>query len=267
MSDPTQSRQSRSQQGSSDAGQQFLQQALEVPMEQTIQFQRNAAQILLNGLEMTSWAQSRGMDLTKDMMSTYLDTLEETSRDTERIAEEGMEAMQEIGQAQQQAASQQAENFQQSQAGHPRQTRPSQQTQPPRQTQAIPQYGTQSAQGYQEPQPQQGYQEPQPQQEYQQPQAQPGYQQQQPPAEPVQGGGGQQGFGSVQQPQGATAQQPQTMPTQQPIAEGTGAAGSIPQTEPGPQQATGTGAQSEQTQQERGTADETQMEPEQPTPQ
>lgn len=78
-------------QGSTQNAQQAAQRALEAPLEQTLQFQKTGAEIFLNGLEIMTWTGTRGVDLTKQLLQSYIRTVEDTVRSTEMI---GMQAMQ-----------------------------------------------------------------------------------------------------------------------------------------------------------------------------
>ncbi|MHB9286515.1 hypothetical protein ACKVMT_05690 [Halobacteriales archaeon Cl-PHB] len=83
-------------------GQQPLQQAIEYPMRQAVQFQRSAAQFFMNGLEMQDWAQQQGIQFTKTLLNSYLQTVERAGEGAARIpteiAQQAQEGMQE-GQA------------------------------------------------------------------------------------------------------------------------------------------------------------------------
>lgn len=73
--------------------QEALEQAMELPVEQTLEFQKRAAQLFLDGLEMSSWAQNQGVELTRDAFNTYIDTVEDTVRDTTEFTEGQMQQM------------------------------------------------------------------------------------------------------------------------------------------------------------------------------
>lgn len=96
------------QQNTIENGQRALRQAVEFPLEQTVQFQKSAAELFLNGLEIGTWAQRRGMDMTSDAVRSYISTVENTFQDAEQATEQGIRAMRpETGQAGQQPQGQQ----------------------------------------------------------------------------------------------------------------------------------------------------------------
>jgi len=72
---------------SDNQGQRTVQQAMEYPLEQSIRVQKGAAQLLLSGLEMGTKAQSRSVELTKDVFDSYIRTLERAAQDTEQLAQ------------------------------------------------------------------------------------------------------------------------------------------------------------------------------------
>jgi len=82
------------QQDTIENSQRAMQQAVEFPMEQTVEFQKSAAEMMLNGLELGRWAQRQGIDFTNDALTTYITTVENAVQNTEQAAESGMEAMQ-----------------------------------------------------------------------------------------------------------------------------------------------------------------------------
>lgn len=68
-------------------GQRTFQQAVELPLQQTVEFQKSAADAIKNGLQMTNWAQRQGIELTTDALDTYVTTVENAVRDTERATQ------------------------------------------------------------------------------------------------------------------------------------------------------------------------------------
>ncbi|PSQ89850.1 MAG: hypothetical protein BRD45_01805 [Bacteroidetes bacterium QS_8_64_10] len=91
---------------SDDRSQQAVQQAMEYPLEQTIRVQKGAAQLLLSGLEMGTKAQSRSVQLTKDVFDSYITTLERAAQDTEQLTQTATARIQSQGEAMQQEGQQ-----------------------------------------------------------------------------------------------------------------------------------------------------------------
>jgi hypothetical protein len=58
-----------------------MQEAFEFPFSQTMQFQKSAMQLFLNGLEMQEAVQRRGLAFTRQAMDNYFGTMEETASD------------------------------------------------------------------------------------------------------------------------------------------------------------------------------------------
>lgn len=89
----TQERTESSQREAFQQGQRAIRQAVEAPLEQTLQLQKNAAQIFLSGMEIGSEAQRRGIQLTREAMDTYFSNAAEAVESTEQLTETGVEAM------------------------------------------------------------------------------------------------------------------------------------------------------------------------------
>lgn len=116
------------QQNTLENSQQALQQAVELPLEQTVQFQKNATELFLNGLEIGSWAQDQGLELTRDAFSTYIDTMESAVENASQATQElqpqqgtwGQQPVQsqQPGAPQQQAGQQPQAGYQQQQPGY-----------------------------------------------------------------------------------------------------------------------------------------------------
>ncbi|WP_123538540.1 hypothetical protein [Halosimplex salinum] len=199
--------------------QRAMEQAVEVPLQQTVALQRNVAQMMLNGLEISDWMGTQGVELTRNALDTYLDTVESAARDTSELTEQGMQGATSLGQQSldtgQQFAS--AVSGDGAMAGQP----PAQsQGQPPQTQGQTPQPQAQPPQPQAQPsQPQ--TQPPQSQGQPPQPQAQPPQPQDQPPQPQTQP--------HPSQPQ-AQPPQPQAQPPQQPIPQGP-----FPQAPPQPQ--------------------------------
>lgn len=65
-------------------GEWTFEQAMMMPFEQTVQFQRTAAQLFLNGLQLQDSVQRRWTEMTRSLFHNYLDTVDRVSRDTEQ---------------------------------------------------------------------------------------------------------------------------------------------------------------------------------------
>ncbi|PSP55996.1 hypothetical protein BRC73_08650, partial [Halobacteriales archaeon QH_7_66_37] len=105
MSKQQQSYSSRGQ-STNQSQQSGMTELLTYPMTQLMDLQKTAAKLTLNGLEMTSWAQSRNLDLTKETLDSFIQTMERTTRETEQLAEQGVETIQGATRAQQQLGQQ-----------------------------------------------------------------------------------------------------------------------------------------------------------------
>lgn len=158
-------------------GRKAMRQFVELPLQQSLQFQRSAAELFVNGLEAQKWAQERGIELTKNTMGNYLQTLDNVTQNAEELARTEIAAGQQQGQAIQQATRQfqSAGEMQRQPSGGQQQTS----QQPPEVGQQASTGGFQQPQG---PQPQEiGQQQPQaqglgqqpPQSQMNQPQPQP----------------------------------------------------------------------------------------------
>jgi len=122
-------------------GRKAMRQFFELPIQQTLQFQRSAVELFVNSMEAQQLAQDRRMELTRETMHNYLRTLDSVAQNTEELAQAEMATAQQQGQAMQQATSGLQGNGQQT----------SQQQPGPQQPQAI---GPQAwAGGHQKPQP------------------------------------------------------------------------------------------------------------------
>lgn len=203
---------------------------MEYPLEQTVRFQKGAAELFLNGLRLTTRAQNRGMELTTSLFDNYIQTLEQATRETEQMADEGFQTLQDAG------------RFQQGMAAGGSQPQGQGSRQRPQST--APQPASYGGQGYREQPPTR----PQPQPEFA------------PPPQPM----GQ--APPPQQPQGPAAQQPQG-PAAQPPREA-GYAAEQPQ-QRGPPTGGATQPASEGPPQEEATTGEppTESELQQPSPQ
>jgi hypothetical protein len=83
-------------------GRKAMRQFFELPLQQGLEFQRSAAELFMNGLEAQNWAQRRGIELTKDTMGNYLQSLDNVVQNAEEMAQAEMSAAQQQGQAMQQ---------------------------------------------------------------------------------------------------------------------------------------------------------------------
>ena len=148
---------------------------LTYPMTQLMDLQKTAAKLALNGLEMTSWAQSRNLDLTKETLDSFIQTMERTSRETEQLGQQGMQQarsqLSEFGQGFQggsQVAGQQYQQPQTRRYGQPQQfgqeyqqpQQSQQYQQQPQQTQQYQPQKHQQSQNYQPQSQQAGVQQP-----------------------------------------------------------------------------------------------------------
>jgi hypothetical protein len=125
----SQHRQSTRTETETDDSQRAIQQAIRYPIEQTVQFQKGAGKLFLNSLELTDWAQSRGVQMTRQLFDNYISTLEDTARETEAIADQGIQTVQEAGARQGQSAQTAMQASQQAIGGNaPGQMGPSQQS-------------------------------------------------------------------------------------------------------------------------------------------
>ena len=162
MSKQQQSYSSRGQ-STNQSQQSGMTELLTYPMTQLMDLQKTAAKLTLNGLEMTSWAQSRNLDLTKETLDSFIQTMERTSRETEQLGQQGMQQarsqLSEFGQGFQSGSQVAGQQYQQPQ------TRRYGQSQQSGQKHQQPQ---QFGQEYQQPQQTQQYQQqPQQSQQYQ----------------------------------------------------------------------------------------------------
>jgi hypothetical protein len=92
----------RIQQTMVENGRLAMRQFVELPL----QFQRSAAELFMNGLETQKWAQERGIELTRDTVGSYLETLDSVVQNAEEMAQTEMAATQRQGQTIQQGAGQ-----------------------------------------------------------------------------------------------------------------------------------------------------------------
>ena len=86
-------------------GRKAMRQFFGLPIQQTLQFQRSAAELLMNGMEAQRWAQDQGVKLTRETMDNYLQTLDSVAQNAEELAQTGMATAQQQGQALQQTGS------------------------------------------------------------------------------------------------------------------------------------------------------------------
>jgi hypothetical protein len=93
MNETVQSNVSETKQ-SDQGAQQSLQQAVRFPLEQMIQFQRGATELFLSGLEVGTEAQNRSVQLTKEVLDSYLRILERAALDTEELTRTGFNQLQ-----------------------------------------------------------------------------------------------------------------------------------------------------------------------------
>jgi|GEM_PF-3382221 hypothetical protein len=157
--------------------QQAMEQAVELPLQQSVALQRNAAQFMLDGLEIGNWFGTQSVELTRDALDSYIQTVENAAQDASELTEWGMENAEAAGerdlQSTQQFATGIAGDGQTATAGArsqsdrppaqgspsasrqgPPQQSPRQAQQPPMQAQQVPQ---------QTPLPQMGVRQAQPQ--------------------------------------------------------------------------------------------------------
>ncbi|ELZ19915.1 hypothetical protein C475_21494 [Halosimplex carlsbadense 2-9-1] len=71
--------------------QRAMEQAVELPLQQSVALQRNAAQLVLDGLEMGNWLGTQSVEFTRDAMDSYLDAVESAARDTSELTERGIQ--------------------------------------------------------------------------------------------------------------------------------------------------------------------------------
>ena len=190
-------------------GRKAMRQFVELPLQQSLQFQRSAAELFVNGLEAQKWAQERGIELTKNTMGNYLQTLDDVTQNAEELAKTEMAAGQQQGQAIQQAMGQ-------FQGGRRMQRQPSGGQQMGGQ-QPIPQQSPEMGQqtptgGFQQPQG------PQPQEIGQQQSQQPGGQQQPQPQE-IRQQPRPQGMGQPHPPEIGQQRPPQIQGQQRPLGQ------------------------------------------------
>lgn len=171
----------RQQEMTGTDSQEAMRAAFEFPLEQTVQLQKGAAQFFLNGLEIGTQAQRRGIELTKNAVTSYIDTMETTVRNTEQMTESGLQAMedqqgmmqQQVQQGAQRPQGQQSRPQEERQYAQPgAQTNQQPPTQPPSMQPQSQQPQQRQPQGQQPPPMQQQSQQPQPQQSTQESQEQ-----------------------------------------------------------------------------------------------
>lgn len=176
------------QQNALDIGQEALDQAVEIPLKQSIELQRSAGKLFLNGLEMGSWLGNRSTQLTREALDTYFQTVDNAAANAAQMTEQNLQqptqmteqGLQQAGEFGQQQLRTQQQEFQPGNAFGGQQRAAGQQPmgQPPQGQQSAAQ---QPAPGAQTQQPVQGSQVQGPAgQQMQQP---PGQQIQQPPAQ------------------------------------------------------------------------------------
>lgn len=102
MSDTPQLERGEAQRDDSAAeqGQQAMQAAIQFPMTQAVSAQKGAAELFLNGLEIGTWANRQRMEMVKDAMETYLQTLDRTAARTGRVVEENAELFEGVARTQ-----------------------------------------------------------------------------------------------------------------------------------------------------------------------
>jgi len=164
---------------SRSANQRATQRAIRFPIEQTMRFQSEAAQLFVDSIETGSAVQQRGLSLATDLARNYARTLERTTRDAGEFATASADAFQSPAITGGQQAPQQAQQPTAPQQMAPPQTVQYGGQQPPQQV-AQPQsqqYGGGTGQPQSE-QPQYAGQQPQTGQQQQFAQTQPGQQQQ-----------------------------------------------------------------------------------------
>jgi len=171
------------QQNAMTIGQQALDEAVEIPLKQTIELQKSAGQLFLNGIEMSSWLGNRSAQLTRDALDTYFSTVDTAAQNAVQMTEEGIEEISDMGQETLRSQQQQLMSAPQGQQPQPQQQPPQSQT--AMQTAPTPQPPAQQMQQGQQP-PAQQIQQPAtqqpPTQQIQQPATQPPAQQVQQPA-------------------------------------------------------------------------------------
>ena len=78
-------------------GQRAVEQAVELPLRGSVTFQRNAAQLALDSLEIGNWLGTQSVAFTRDALDSYLDTVESAARDTSRLTERGIRSVEAAG--------------------------------------------------------------------------------------------------------------------------------------------------------------------------
>jgi len=79
-------------------GQRAMEQAVELPLQQSVALQRNAAQLVLDGLEIGNWLGTQSVEFTRDAMDSYLETVENAARDTSALTERSIQSAEMAGQ-------------------------------------------------------------------------------------------------------------------------------------------------------------------------
>jgi len=74
--------------------QQSAQQTMQLPLMQMIQFQRETTELFLSGLEISTEAQTRSVELTKDVLDSFIRILERAARDTQELTQVGFDRLQ-----------------------------------------------------------------------------------------------------------------------------------------------------------------------------
>jgi hypothetical protein len=77
--------------------QQAMEQAVELPLQQSVALQRNAAQFMLNGLEVGNWLGTQTVEFTRDALDSYIETVENAARDTSQLTERGIQNVEAAG--------------------------------------------------------------------------------------------------------------------------------------------------------------------------
>ena len=90
----------RMQQNALGIGQEALNQAVEIPLKQSIEFQKSAGNLFLNGLEMSSWLGDRSAELTREALDTYFQTVDSAAENAAWMTEQGIQQASNTGQQQ-----------------------------------------------------------------------------------------------------------------------------------------------------------------------
>lgn len=113
-----------------EQGQQSIAQAIQSPVKQAIDLQKDMAQILMSGLELTESTQRIGLDMTRSLSQSYLKAMEDTMKGLSQATQDG--ASMQGGSQQRRQPPNGREQFQQmGPVGQPPQAPPAPAAQPP----------------------------------------------------------------------------------------------------------------------------------------